>query len=985
MTDASCILPEGPLYGHYSLQKQLYTVHSGSPDIVLNTPIPEQAPAIDSSTINPSFRQPRYLSLNYPYLLFIPKQYVWRHQLFKTFDRPRHKLPIIKDGDEGFRLHPDIAENWLELENCLRALGKEMLRLAPQGWLPRLVNPFFFPTRFKFLLTFRTEHAARFAAWRSMDNFLPLLGYVSMGLWCMQSWESDELARGADPPDWRVMVTENTKVHPTFLDYVEKSVVGDWHEERVGALYRIQAVQPGRSDEREQRREIEWLLATIFHSNFPIPIYLSWGGLPKQLSTLDVPAAFQEFAPNTDELKYLASVRGQLKFSRWAIDNASLAWYQNPYTPMSMPVAPAPPSPPPPSETESLPWHRDPSPAAVAPAPFPPLPPHSKQKKDETIQAFFIRRRDANIKKMANENPTDQQRRKQRADHAKLGQVPSKACVFFWEEQDGHYIRQPGGRGSYAQLWREYPAPQRRYDPISNEWDLCELFEDNDPVFGEVCGKGSSHDDDDDDDDDFEHPTFPQDTDMASLIPQEDDNMEVVQKQHPHEMASIEDVPGDEDLGPDFTEADVPKCNLTDASMKCVNLVYLKFGRAPRTEEPEYESSAGNLLSALERRFGFMMPSSPENFVPRDRPQRCLKPELLADVVGMTDIGATLASQKGLEDLLSIFFGQCMEARSAANIDRHLLDYHQPQSVARSRSPFEIGRELLTSMRNPSERQCYYVLRKIDSGIGSEVLLLPRATYLLEVLRQQWGPDIKDVAGHFLARGIPFWLAYISAEIMPASETPTPLALRPKGFKVDTSSGLGFRPKNYKFDQHDYNAYITQRDLQLLHTPRGRIALQYGGVMARLARSEVSDDDFFCGFSDDIYNVGDCLWDGTSVHAYWHDRLSDHEVDLLCGVYHVATGQKNTDQTGIVSWWPKPSAWARGSLDGAGWTPQCEDVFFQKRLHHFQNGVYLLKHQSDWRHNLKYQKDVKKCWDGYERVAESIVQALIAAVSAHRS
>ncbi|KAJ7465476.1 hypothetical protein B0H11DRAFT_1733659 [Mycena galericulata] len=220
---------------------------------------------------------------------------------------------------------------------------------------------------------------------------------------------------------------------------------------------------------------------------------------------------------------------------------------------------------------------------------------------------------------------------------------------------------------------------------------------------------------------------------------------------------------------------------------------------------------------------------------------------------------------------------------------------------------------------------------------------------------------------------------------MPQSETPTPFGHRPKGFKADTSSGLGFRPHEYKFDEHDYHAYTTQRDLQLLHTPRGRIALQYGGVMARLARSEVSDDDFFRGFSEDMYDVGDCLWDGTSQHAYWHDALSDSEIDLLCGVYHIGTEESDPEQTSIVSWWPKPSAWARGSLDGAWWTPQCENDFFLKRLGHFEKGVYLVRRQSDWRHNLKFRKEVKKCWDGYERVADSLVQSLIAFIARQSS
>ncbi len=85
------------------------------------------------------------------------------------------------------------------------------------------------------------------------------------------------------------------------------------------------------------------------------------------------------------------------------------------------------------------------------------------------------------------------------------------------------------------------------------------------------------------------------------------------------------------------------------------------------------------------------------------------------------------------------------------------------------------------------------------------------------------------------------------------------------------------------------------------------------------------------------------------------------------------------EQTSLVSWWPKPNAWARGSLHGAWWTPQCENDFFQRRLGHFANGVYIPQRQSVWSHNLKYRKDVKKCWDGFEIVAEGVIQGIIAA------
>ncbi|KAJ7867360.1 hypothetical protein B0H14DRAFT_3589842 [Mycena olivaceomarginata] len=164
-------------------------------------------------------------------------------------------------------------------------------------------------------------------------------------------------------------------------------------------------------------------------------------------------------------------------------------------------------------------------------------------------------------------------------------------------------------------------------------------------------------------------------------------------------------------------------------------------------------------------------------------------------------------------------------------------------------------------MCNPAERMYYYVLAEDGSGIGSEVLLFPHATDLLEVLRQQWGPDIKGIIKHLLARGIPFWLAYRSLQIMP-EPTPAPAGLQPKGFKADTNSGLVFRPHGHKFDQHDYRVYTTRRDFQLLHTPWGRIALQYGGVVARLASSEVSDDDFFRRFDNEIYHDQEYIAEG---------------------------------------------------------------------------------------------------------------------------
>ncbi|KAF8144160.1 hypothetical protein K438DRAFT_1433690, partial [Mycena galopus ATCC 62051] len=57
--------------------------------------------------------------------------------------------------------------------------------------------------------------------------------------------------------------------------------------------------------------------------------------------------------------------------------------------------------------------------------------------------------------------------------------------------------------------------------------------------------------------------------------------------------------------------------------------------------------------------------------------------------------------------------------------------------------------------------------------------------------------------------------------------------------------------------------------------------------------------------------------------------LAQSEIELLCGVYHIATGL--SEQTRQISWWPTPSAWLSGGLDPGWWSPACEDWFLKKR------------------------------------------------------
>ncbi|KAJ7851571.1 hypothetical protein B0H13DRAFT_1643942, partial [Mycena leptocephala] len=190
---------------------------------------------------------------------------------------------------------------------------------------------------------------------------------------------------------------------------------------------------------------------------------------------------------------------------------------------------------------------------------------------------------------------------------------------------------------------------------------------------------------------------------------------------------------------------------------------------------------------------------------------------------------------------------------------------------------------------------------------------------------------------------------------------------------------LGYRPLNYKPDMRDYRSYVAVRSRFLL-SARGRAALLYGGIIGRLARSEVSSEEVLRGPSDDVLIDGICLWDGHSTAAYWDDRLTGEEVDLICGVYHVATGQydgnlQNGEQTATLSWWPRPHSFAASGINFGWWTPMWE-TWYQKRLRQLENGPGTLATHTQWKHNLKLERRAPPYTEAIEKCAADILATL---------
>ena len=133
----------------------------------------------------------------------------------------------------------------------------------------------------------------------------------------------------------------------------------------------------------------------------------------------------------------------------------------------------------------------------------------------------------------------------------------------------------------------------------------------------------------------------------------------------------------------------------------------------------------------------------------------------------------------------------------------------------------------------------------------------------------------------FLLRGIPF-----NTYVPLASNAPTP---RQTIFHLHPPRKAG-----YKANFCDYREYETQLKI-FLQQPRARAALLKGGIVWRLAKQIMNDhlnNDTLLGPSEDFVLGGYLHLDANGPQLR-DDHLSDTELDFICGVYPVYTGEFN--------------------------------------------------------------------------------------------
>ncbi|KAF8179261.1 hypothetical protein K438DRAFT_1977331 [Mycena galopus ATCC 62051] len=480
-------------FGTYRVGNYVYSTVYGDRRVVGDTPRPEKALPLDDTGKDsfPDFTIPRYIHTRHPYLMFIPKSVPWHGPLLRTLNWQEDKLPILYDNG-GWTLHRDLVLNWRSLEDCLEAAAGAMLSLCEHLVVgPSTCRAWKTPVWYGYRGYHWSEKAARRAAWELRNAFLPLLGLVSMCIWCMQFYkvpdskvgevgtkrkannppnptskkikpnspmvQSSKQGEGKEDEDnsflpWQERVIWQTKLERAWLDHFLESVAGNFMIERVGAFFEIGG--------GKRKPHLEWLLWSILQDGPPVPLYFSWGPLPSLSIDYAVYPQLLQIVPGREELDYLTKLPDEMAFSRWSWNESINVGKIPPAYPQTGPIDLV---------------------TAFLSSCFTDVATDVLDRPGERMEAFFARRNQENEVKLKRETPPQKASRVQLINDAKKGCALGRkgSRVFVWEKRDSCYIRRAAGHGNYKDYWMEYRRSMRRYDSFNNEWDLCSAFEDD--------------------------------------------------------------------------------------------------------------------------------------------------------------------------------------------------------------------------------------------------------------------------------------------------------------------------------------------------------------------------------------------------------------------------------------------------------------------------------------------------------------------------
>ena len=476
-------------------------------------------------------------------------------------------------------------------------------------------------------------------------------------------------------------------------------------------------------------------------------------------------------------------------------------------------------------------------PSTMLPA-FPPLPNGSRQLPNETLHAFLTRMTDLSASRRQKETATSTQSRVSRERYAESCVRPSKKSqVFEWNQVDGFLIRERVNRVDVEDVWDDYAPSQHHYNSVLDEWDLC--------VELDPSAKPSDDGDMylDESEQEFEVHAGHIETLYSNL--QDDPNMWRVDLENVYKGVDI--------------------ISTTLVLPNCLSIMRERFGfifpSQPLTDTSDYsmyirKTSPFYVTADVKAWNGF----GHNHAVPqvrRAKDQIASAPHTLIPLNLYNIIATTQASPMLPVQLSDLMPGNPVHIGSFTRyIERYLSD--QDSSV------------------------CIYLIYS-DPSVSlwdrRWTLAVDSASSALQAHRHciHFGDGIPKICHRFLELGIHF------NTVAPSSQN-----VIPKPVEIASEWALGWRPAKYTPDVNDYKRYEDVRD-EFLRGPFGRAALLHGGIIWRLAREIVSDDEVLEGPSRDFQLYGGVVMSYGMVNLV-DDALSGSALDVISGLYKVDTG-----------------------------------------------------------------------------------------------
>ena len=192
-------------------------------------------------------------------------------------------------------------------------------------------------------------------------------------------------------------------------------------------------------------------------------------------------------------------------------------------------------------------------------------------------------------------------------------------------------------------------------------------------------------------------------------------------------------------------------------------------------------------------------------------------------------------------------------------------------------SPMRI--ETVTLQTYPaSQREVYLISPRHVDGAGDWPwqLVVESSLTAAEIIRRRWGLHKTNVVRELAKRGIPFRTLLLAPS--------APLSL-PSEMEQGLRSGLGVRWSGFRISPEEYAVYEDKRNEHLLrysHTIQA--ALCAGGIIWRLTMERLPPVLAVEGPQGEHDHQATVLLDG---RTHVTDALTQHEEDLICGVYKV--------------------------------------------------------------------------------------------------